>query len=127
MKRNLFVMLVIVGMMFAGTAAIAHDDSEGLPEHPHLLVQRPEIGLIDHDGNPETEPVPAVVDIRKCVDLASNQKLPLRSQHHNVHQGTAGMMLFAKAGHAVVPAAPFPGIPWEDCEEFVAMLPIPLQ
>lgn len=126
MKRPLIILYVIVGMMFAGTAAIAHDNPEALPEHPHLLVQRPEIDFIDLDNDPTTDPVPAVVDIRKCVDLANNQKLPLRSQHHNVHLGTAGMMLFEKAGHAVVPAAPFPLVPWDDCEGFVAELPIPV-
>lgn len=122
MKRLLIIMSVLVGMMFAGMSAIAHDNAEQLPEHPHLLVQRPVIGFVEIGG----ESVLAVVDIRKCVDLANNRALPLRSQHHNVHQGTAGLMLTDKAGHAVVPAAPFPGIPWANCEEFEAMLPIPL-
>lgn len=128
MRRTLIIMSAIVGMMLAGTAAIAGegDDNHEFPEHPHLLVQRPEIGLIDHDDDAETDPVLAVVAVRKCVDLANNQRLPLQSQHHNVHFGTAGAMLFSKAGHAVVPAYPFPGIPWKDCEDFEDMLPIPM-
>ncbi len=37
------------------------------------------------------------------------------------------MMLFEKAGHAVAPAAPFPFVPWEDCDDFVNnYLPFPL-
>jgi hypothetical protein len=37
-----------------------------------------------------------------------------------VHFGTAGEALFDRAGHVVVPTAPFPEIPWSNCEELIA-------
>ncbi len=121
MKRLLVVFTVLVGTLALGSISAASDHHE-LPEHPHLLIQRPVIELVDFgDG-----PVPAVTGVRKCVDLAANNKLPLGSQHHNVHFGTAGMMLSEKAGHVVAPAAPFPEVPWANCEEFLGFFPFPI-
>ena len=111
--RRLLVVLA-VALMVSSAAAIAladeHDNGHEFPEHPHILVQRPVIDLYDFPGD-EMGPVPAVIDVRKCVDLAGNNSLPLGSQHHNVHFGNAGEKLFEKAGHVVAPAAPFPGVP----------------
>ena len=114
MTRRLLGLLVVAMLVLAGQAAIAgeHEDHHEFPEHPHLLVLDP---VVDFSGE-----FPVVTSVRKCVDLAANNKLPLRSQHHNVHFGTAGEQLFDKAGHGVVPAAPFPDVPWSNCEEFLA-------
>jgi hypothetical protein len=87
--------------------------SQEFPEHPHVLVLGVEL---DEQGEP--------VGFRKCIDLAANQALPLNAQHQHVHFGTAGEALFEKAGHVVVPAAPFPDpeepVPWSNCEELIA-------
>lgn len=88
--------------------------AQNFVEHPHMLV----IGLeLDEFDEP--------VGFRKCVDLAAGEALPLNSMHQHMHFGTAGEMLFTKAGHAVVPAAPFPepfgeAVPWSNCEELIA-------
>lgn len=105
---KLSVALVFVFGLFAVPAL-----SQEFPEHPHMLV----LGLeLDEQGEP--------VGFRKCVDLAANQALPLKAQHEHVHFGTAGEALFERAGHVVVPAAPFPDpeepLPWSNCEELIA-------
>jgi hypothetical protein len=103
MKRFLFYAFAL-GILATLSTALAQ-----LPEHPHLLV----VGLeLDEDGNP--------VGFRKCVELAAGQALPLNSHHEHVHFGTAGEALFSLAGHGVAPAAPFPGVPWSNCEELIA-------
>ena len=80
-----------------------------LPPHPHVLV----LGLeLDEQGQP--------IGFHKCVDLAANQPLPLNAQHQHVHFGHAGEVLFTHAGHVVVPTAPFPGVPWTNCESLIA-------
>ena len=109
MKNGLKV-VVALGFVFGLLAVPAL--SQEFPEHPHLLV----LGLeLDEDGEP--------VGFRKCIDLAANQALPLNAQHQHVHFGTAGEALFERAGHAVVPAAPFPDpedpVPWSNCEELI--------
>ena len=86
------------------------------PEHPHALVLHPEVEVIDG--------VPTLVGFHRCVDLAANRALPHVAHHNTIHTGTAGEMLFDKAGHAVVPLAPLTG--WEDCADFEAALPIML-
>ena len=50
---------------------------------------------------------------------------PLNAQHLHMHFGTAGVNLFERAGHVVVPGAPFPepffeAVPWSNCEELIA-------
>jgi hypothetical protein len=116
MKRRLRSIVVAgaVGGTLIGAAAAAPASAQE-PEfdpHPHMLV----LGLeLDAAGNP--------IGFRKCVDLAANQALPLNAHHQNVHFGTAGEMLFEKAGHVVVPGAPFPTreepVPWSNCEELI--------
>lgn len=105
MKHILVLMSAILVLATVGMGV-----SQELPEHPHLLV----LGLeFDAVGEP--------VGFRKCVDLAAGRSLPLNSQHAHVHFGTAGVALF-EAGHAVVPAAPFPGVPWSNCAELEAIV-----
>ncbi len=122
MKRFLIVFTVLVGMTLSASFAVGN--SHPLPEHPHILVQRPVVELYDF-GDP-IGVVPAVVGVRKCIDLAGNNALKLGSQHHNVHFGNAGEKLFDKAGHVVAPTAPFPGVPWANCAEFLEEIPFPL-
>jgi len=109
MKR-LFGLLfsTVLGLTLWAGPALAQ-----FPEHPHVLV----LGLeLDEQGEP--------VDFRKCVDLASNQALPLNAHHEHLHFGTAGEALFEHAGHVVVPVAPFPDpsapVPWTNCETLIA-------
>lgn len=98
--------VTVLAMVGTGLA-----DEHELPEHPHLLL----LGLeFDASGEP--------IGFRKCQELAAGQALPLNSQHEHVHFGTAGQALFFKAGNAVVPAAPFPEVPWSNCAEFEAVV-----
>jgi hypothetical protein len=75
------------------------------------------LGLeLDESGEP--------VGFRNCVDLAAGEALPLNAQHEHMHFGTAGFNLFTKAGHVVIPGAPFPepfedAVPWSNCEELI--------
>jgi hypothetical protein len=96
----------LIGATLGAQPALAQEPE--LPRHPHMLV----LGL---ELNAEGEPV----GFRKCVDLAANQPLPLNAHHQHVHQGTAGEHLFTNAGNVVVPGAPFPGVPWSNCEELI--------
>jgi hypothetical protein len=52
------------------------------PRHPHMLV----LGL-ELEGD---EPV----GFRKCIDLASGNRLPLNAHHAHLHQGWAGVAVF---------------------------------
>jgi hypothetical protein len=90
----------------AGTSAAA-DEHLPLPPHPHLLVLGAEVDLENR----------ILLDARSCVHLAGGQALPLKAQHQHVHFGNAGEALLVNAGHLVIPAAPFPGVPWSSCEE----------
>lgn len=109
--RGLSLVVLVVGMLVVVAAASAQEPE--FEPHPHMLV----LGLeLDESGEP--------VGFRKCVDLAGGQALPLTAHHQNVHFGTAGEVLFTKAGHAVVPGAPFPEpfeepVPWSNCEELI--------
>lgn len=112
MKRTtvlLSVLLLALGMM--GGSALANGQ-DGLPEHPHVKLLHVEL---TEDG----------ATYERCVDLAGNKALPLNAHHEAVHFGTAGQMLFEKAGHAIVPMAPFPGIPWTGCDDLPDVLPPP--
>lgn len=115
MKQHLA--LAIVALVLAAVvlgAALA----QPFPEHPHLFVQHLEFDVIEGTLH--------VVGWKSCKFLAAGQALPLNSQHANLHFGTAGEALFTRAGHAVVPAQPFP-VPWANCEELAGFLPIPLE
>ena len=132
MKR-LGLFLVLLGIVAVAAIAIPataaeHDHEHLFDPHPHLLVQRPEIDIIMIDG----EPVPHLVGIRKCVDLAGNNAVPLDAHHEQVHFGDTGVSFDGASGHVVVPAAPFPAplfepVPWSNCEEFEAMIPFPVE
>lgn len=105
--------IMVLGMMSLSAVADEH-----IPEHGHMLVQRPEIGIVTIDGVDFV----AAIGFRKCVDLAAGQALHLGAHHERVHFGTAGAMLEAKADHVVVPTAPFS--PYADCAALEAALPI---
>lgn len=113
----LVVLLAVVGIavLAVGPGPVAAEEHE-IPPHPHMLVQRPEFGLIDG--------VPHLVGIRRCVPLANNRAVPLHSHHDRLHFGDAGVSFGGEAGHAVVSTAPF--APWSDCAEFEALIPIPV-
>lgn len=97
------LLLLLTGTMVA-VASPREDHDQPFPEHPHVLV----LGVqVDENDEP--------VSVKKCVDLASNQALPLNAHHVHVHFGRAGEAL-ASNGNFVVPVAPFPGVPWSDCE-----------
>lgn len=118
----LFALLVVLGLVGLVTVAIPAAAQDFDP-HPHMLVQRPEIGLID--GHPH------LVGFRSCVDLAGNQPVPLHAHHEHLHFGDSGVSFGGESGHAVVPAAPFPSpffdpVPWSNCADFASILPLPL-
>jgi hypothetical protein len=112
--RQFVVMMVLIAMLVATglTSVLAH----GVPDHPHMLVQRPVVDVIDGTLY--------LVGFRKCVDLASGREVPLNAHHDHIHTGRAGQALFEHAGHAVVPAAPL--TPWANCAALQAALPIPV-
>ena len=113
MRRKLVVVAslaaavtVVLGSLVASANPVDEHDPE-LPKHPHVLV----LGVVvDAEDNP--------VSIKKCVDLAANRALPLNAHHVHVHFGQAGEALAAK-GNFVVPTAPFPGVPWSDCDSLL--------
>ncbi|MBY5163724.1 hypothetical protein [Salsipaludibacter albus] len=112
MKRRLALLGAIALVLISQAVAATADEHDALPEHPHVLVLDAQV---DFSGE---EPV--LLDARKCVDLAGNLPLSLRAHHTNVHFGPAGQALLTEAGHVVAPTAPFPGVPWTDCESFLA-------
>jgi hypothetical protein len=113
MKKLSLVLATLV--VLGGAAFLSGVSAQGeLPEHAHLLV----LGFEVEEG--------FVVDFRKCVELAAGQALPLKTQHAHVHFGTANLMLQTRAGNAVVPTAPFPFVPWDDCAGLRAALPLPV-
>ena len=122
MKRS-GLLLALMGLLVLVAVAIpARADEHEIDPHPHMLLQRPVIGLIDD--------WPHMIEVRKCVDLASNRALPLNSHHEHIHFADAGISFGGEAGHAVIPAGHFPTeddpLPWANCEEFLAILPFPL-
>jgi hypothetical protein len=120
MKRRLTliaVVAVLASMLALPTAAEEHDDFQ-FPEHGHMLVQRPVIGIVTVDG----VDFEAAIGFRKCVDLAGGRALHLGAHHERVHFGQAGRALEERAGHAVVPTAPL--TPWDDCAALEEALPI---
>jgi hypothetical protein len=114
-------LLGLIGFVAVGNPASAQEEFD---RHPHMLLQRPEIGVIDG--------VPHLVGVRQCVDLAGNQTVPLHAHHDQLHFGDSGVSFGGESGHAVIPAAPFPSpfadsVPWSNCEEFLTFLPLPLE
>lgn len=108
MRRAMIIALAaMLALIVAGSVATANH----LPEHPHILVLGAEV---DFSGD---EPV--LVAARKCIDLANNNALRLNAQHAHMHFGTAGEALANHASSFVVPTAPFPGVPWANCAEFL--------
>lgn len=119
--RRLGVIIALLGLVAIAVPVMA--DEHEFDRHPHLLLQRPEIGLIDG--------VPHLVGFRKCVDLAGNRTVPLHAHHEHLHFGSSGVSFDGQSGHVVIPAAPFPSpffdpVPWGNCAEFTALLPFPL-
>lgn len=117
MRKLTLLALLGALLSFGAIAALASpedDHDQPWQEHPHMLV----IGVeFNEDGLP--------ISVKKCVDLAANQALPLNAHHVHVHFGTAGAQLAEKAGNFVVPAAPFgepifPAVPWTDCDSLLA-------
>jgi hypothetical protein len=112
--RQIFVSIILLAMLVAtGLGTVL---AQGTPDHPHMLVQRPVVELIDG--------TPYLVGFRKCVDLAGGRHVPLNAHHDHIHTGRAGQALFEHAGHAVVPGAPL--TPWANCAALQAALPIPV-
>lgn len=119
MKR-FAVLLALLALVAVAIPATAQEDFD---PHPHMLLQRPEIGLIDG--------VPHLVGYRKCVDLAGNRTVPLHAHHERLHFGDSGVSFDGESGHVVIPAAPFPApffepLPWSNCEEFATFIPLPI-
>lgn len=122
--RRFGVLLVMIGLLAAAPPVIAQD---GLEPHPHMLLQRPVVDVIEVEG----EPVLALVGFRKCVDLAANKPVPLHAHHEHLHFGDSGVSFGGASGHVVVPTAPFPApfddpVPWSNCAEFATFLPLPI-
>jgi hypothetical protein len=113
-------LLGLTGLVIVGSPALAQDEFD---IHPHMLLQRPEIGMIDGE--------PHLVGVRKCVDLAGNKSVPNHAHHEQLHFGSSGVSFGGQSGHVVIPAAPFPSpfadpLPWSNCEEFLTFLPLSL-
>lgn len=106
--------LALLTVLMVGTALGSPDHDTGpLEEHPHALVLGVEV---DESDNP--------ISVRKCVDLAANQPIPVNAHHVHVHAGQAGEAL-SQNGNFVIPLAPFPepfapGLPWSDCDSLLA-------
>jgi hypothetical protein len=116
-------LVIIVALLGVVALAIPVTAQESFDRHPHLLLQRPEIGLI--------EGVPHLVGYRRCVDLAGNRTVPLHAHHEHLHFGDSGVSFGGESGQVVIPAAPFPApfadpVPWTNCEDFAEVLPLPL-
>jgi len=117
----IFALLGLIGIVALGNPASAQEEFD---LHPHMLLQRPEFGMIDE--------VPHLVGVRMCVDLAGNQSVPNHAHHERLHFGDSGVSFDGQSGHVVIPAAPFPSpffdpVPWSNCEEFLTFLPLPLR
>lgn len=119
--RRLGVMILLLGLVAVAVPVLAQEEPQFDP-HPHMLVQRPEIGVI--------EGVPHLVGYRKCVDLAGNKAVPLHAHHEHLHFGDSGVSFDGQSGHVVIPAAPFPSpfgsVPWSNCADFATFLPLPI-
>jgi hypothetical protein len=121
--RRLGVMILLLGLTAIAIPVIAQEEPQFDP-HPHMLLQRPEVDVIDG--------VLHLVGFRKCVDLANNKALPLHSQHEHLHFGDSGVSFEGESGHVVLPTAPFGSplfdpLPWSTCAEFATFLPLSIE
>ena len=105
--------LAALALAAVPTAAADMHEPPPIPPHPHLLLVGAEVDFSSGE--------PVLLDYTRCVDLASNNSLPLGSQHEHMHFGTAGEALEAGGGHLVIPAAPAFDLPWTDCASFLAI------
>lgn len=112
------ILVLLAAMALLGVVS-AHEHGRP-PDHPHMLVQAPQIAVIFIDETPFV----AVVGWRRCVDLAGGRNVPLQAHHAGLHTGRAGVALFENANIWVVPGAPL--TPWTNCAALQAALPIPL-
>jgi hypothetical protein len=106
-----------VAAVFSAGAAVGVGVAQsggGLPDHPHMLLQRLELGEVDGTF--------AILGWRRCIDLAAGEPVPLVAHHRHLHVGDPGEQLFIHAGHGVAPGAPLS--PWEGCAGMEAALPI---
>ena len=99
-----------VAVGFSATPATAD-----LPPHPHILLIGTDIEIVEGENPPFI-----VHSFERCVDIASNRTLRLNAHHQHFHFGAAGEALRFKTGNFPFPTAPFPGVPWEDCDGFEA-------
>lgn len=124
MKRLMILCSVLLLALAMASPAVAdgHDHDHEVPEHPHAMLL--DFELVEGGDTPD--PSDDVVTFDRCVDLANNRALPLEAHHHSVHTGTAGIgdpdVGLTRAGHAVVPLQPFPGLPFEDCADIEAFV-----
>ena len=108
--------LLLAAALLLGVLALPASADDHLPDHGHVLLLH-----ADFEPNPDfpEEGPPFILHgFEKCVELANARKMP--AQHDNLHFGTAGQMLLTKAGHMIVPLAPFPGVPFESCADLEA-------
>jgi len=121
MKRSGLI-LGLLGLLVLVGIAIPVMAQNHFDPHPHMLLQRPEFGLING--------VPHLIGVRQCIDLANNRSVPNHAHHEHLHFGDTGVSFGGEAGHAVIPAAYFPTendpLPWSNCQEFEAFLPLPI-
>lgn len=108
--RSVITLAVALAVAFGFTTTSATAE---LPPHPHILLIGADIEFVE-GGNP-----PFIVhSYERCVDIAANQTLGINAHHLHFHFGTAGDSLRSKTPNFPFPAAPFPGVPWEDCAGF---------
>jgi hypothetical protein len=111
-SRSLALVVVVVLGLFAAPVS-AHEEEPSLPEHGHMLLQRPDFVLVGVDDEYAT----IQLTFRRCVDLAGGRALPLHAHHDTVHTGRAGQALWEMTPNGVIPA----GIsPWANCADLIA-------
>lgn len=106
--KRLTVLAMSLAIM-TGSFAVAQANE--LPEHGHLMLS----GLVfDDAGDP--------IGYKKCRLLANGKALALHTHHDKLHFGATGDKLWDNASIAIVPLAPFPNVPWSNCEEFAEIV-----
>lgn len=121
MKKSWSLALAVVTVLGLFAAPVSAHEEEALPEHGHMLLQRPDWVLVGIDDDYAT----IELTFRGCVDLAGGQALPLHVHHDTVHTGRAGQALWERTPNGVIPT----GIsPWANCADLSAnpTLQIPL-